>query len=111
MAVTLYGIKTCDTCRKAAKELGASGTEVVFHDVRADPLGTDQIAKFLQAFGDALLNKKSTTWRGLDDAARAAAPLALLAEHPTLMKRPVIEGPGGLTLGWTAEAKAAHLAG
>ena len=100
----LYGIKTCDTCRKAAKALG-----LTMRDVRADPLSSDDIARFLQAFGSDLVNTRSTTWRGLDEAERARTPEALLADHPTLMKRPVIEKDGQLYLGWGAAVKAALL--
>lgn len=100
----IYGLKACDTCRKAVKAL--PGAELV--DVRADPLEADQIARFLEAFGSALVNTRSTTWRGLDDAERSKAPEALLAAHPALMKRPVIEtDAGALHLGWT---KAVQLA-
>ena len=106
---TLYGIKTCDTCRKALKSLEASGQSVSFRDVRADPLDEVTLAQFFDAFGMALLNTKSTTWRGLSEAERAEPPLELLTRHPTLMKRPVIEGRGGLTLGWTKDVQTAQL--
>jgi arsenate reductase (glutaredoxin) len=107
--VTLYGLGACDTCRKAAKQLAAAGRNVTRVDVRADPLSPDQIARFLGDFGDALINRKSTTWRGLSEDQRGQTPADLLAAHPALMKRPVIDGPGGLTLGWGADAQAAHL--
>lgn len=100
----VYGIKTCDTCRKAVKALGAT-----LRDVRAEPLSADERAVFFAEFGAALLNTRSTTWRGLDEAERARDPDALLAEHPTLMKRPVIDADGKLYLGWGAETKAALL--
>lgn len=101
----LYGIPTCDTCRKALREISAAGQDVTFRDIRAEPLEPAEVSRFLAAFGDRLVNRASTTWRGLDDAARAAGPAALLAAHPTLMKRPVIDRDGVLTLGWTAEIK------
>ena len=50
-----------------------------------------------------MVNRRSTTWRGLDEAARAGDPVRLISAHPTLMKRPVIEDGGVLTLGWDAE--------
>ncbi|SMX22657.1 arsenate reductase family protein [Boseongicola aestuarii] len=108
MAV-LYGIASCDTCRKARKSLENSGLGVEFRDVRAAPLSGDEIARFLAEFGGSLLNTRSTTWRGLSESERGGAPETLIAAHPTLMKRPVIEGPGGLTLGWDKAAQAAHL--
>lgn len=98
----VYGIKSCDTCRKAVRALGAE-----LHDIRADPLSAAEIARFLEAFGDALVNTRSTTWRGLDEAARQSDPADLLAAHPTVMKRPVIEAPDGtLYLGWGEAVKA-----
>ena len=64
-------------------------------------------AAFTQ-FGDALLNTRSTTWRGLDNAEKARAPLELLQAYPALMKRPLIEGAAGtLFLGWTKDTQAA----
>ncbi len=99
----IYGLKACDTCRKAVKAL--DGAELV--DVRADPLAPAQIARFLEAFGEALVNTRSTTWRGLDEAERAKPPEALLAAHPALMKRPVIESEDGtLYLGWGKDVQA-----
>jgi arsenate reductase len=98
----VYGIKTCDTCRKAVRELNAE-----LRDIRADPLSAAELSRFLDAFGTALVNTRSTTWRGLDAESRSAAPADLLAAHPTLMKRPLIETPeGDLYLGWGAEVKA-----
>ena len=107
--VTLYGLKSCDTCRKALRELENAGFSVVFRDIREDPLDDGLRQRFLAAFGDSLLNRRSTTWRSLPDAERRASPGQLLAEHPTLMKRPVIDSGGVLTLGWDEAAKATHL--
>lgn len=104
----LYGIKSCDTCRKALKSLTASGQTVEFVDIRATPLSTEQIAEFLAAFGPALVNTRSTTWRELDAKTHEHAPDALLAAHPTLMKRPVIEAET-LHLGWGKDVQSALL--
>lgn len=104
----LYGLKTCDTCRKAVKMLEAAGRTVRFVDVRAEPLSADQLAEFMAAFGDALVNTRSTTWRGLSEGDRKGAPAELLAAHPALMKRPVIRADDGtLHLGWGKEVQAA----
>jgi Spx/MgsR family transcriptional regulator len=104
----LYGLKTCDTCRKALKSLEAAGQSVRFVDVRAEPLGADRLAEFLGAFGDALVNTRSTTWRGLSEEERKGAPADLLAAHPALMKRPVLRAEDGtLYLGWGKEVQAA----
>ncbi|WP_299894393.1 ArsC/Spx/MgsR family protein [uncultured Ruegeria sp.] len=97
----LYGLKTCDTCRKALKTF----PDAEFVDARSDGVPDSVLSQALAAFGDALLNTRSTTWRGLDDNQRAKTPLELLKEHPTLMKRPLIEKDGDLFLGWTAETR------
>lgn len=105
----VYGIKSCDTVKKALAALAAAGHAPVLRDIRAEPLSAAEIAEFEAAFGAALVNRASATWRGLDEAARALPLADLLAAHPTVMKRPVIRG-ATLTLGWTAAAQAAHLA-
>ncbi|MEM8732337.1 MAG: ArsC/Spx/MgsR family protein [Pseudomonadota bacterium] len=93
----IFGIKTCDTCRKARRVFA----DAEFVDVRDDGLPEAIKAQALEMFGDALINRKSTTWRGLDEAARDQEADALLSMHPTLMKRPLIEANGTLYLGWT----------
>ena len=99
----LYGIKTCDTCRKALKSL----QNVDFVDVREQGVPDVLMSKALEKFGKALLNTRSTTWRGLDAEQRDRPIAELLSSHPTLMKRPLIEDQGTLYLGWTAETRAA----
>ncbi|KIC42302.1 arsenate reductase [Ruegeria sp. ANG-R] len=99
----LYGLKTCDTCRKALKSLPS--TE--FIDVRAQGVPENLLSSAFENFGKALLNTRSTTWRGLDDATRNRPVLELLVDHPTLMKRPLIEADGQLYLGWTPETRQA----
>ena len=98
----LYGIKTCDTCRKALKALPNAD----FIDVRATPLNRAELQRFLDAFGADLVNTRSTTWRAMSEAERAADPLDQLTAHPTLMKRPVIDN-GTLHLGWGKDVQAA----
>ncbi len=101
----VYGLKTCDTCRAAVKALAGQGAVLV--DIRDTPLENAERARFLAEFGDALVNRRSTTWKGLTEAERAFAPETLLAAHPALMKRPVIEAGGALYLGWDAGVRAA----
>ncbi|MFC7703886.1 arsenate reductase family protein [Plastorhodobacter daqingensis] len=105
----LFGIPTCDTCRKARKALEAAGHSVTFRDVRAEPLSGEEIARFMAAFGDRILNRSSTTWRALPEDQRAADLATLLALHPTLMKRPVIDTGAELYLGWDKANQAALL--
>lgn len=105
----LYGISSCDTCRKALKAIRDNGRDVVFRDIRAEPLTASERAEFLAAFGDALLNRASATWRGLSEVERSGAPETLLAAHPTLMKRPVIRAGDELLLGWKSDVQAVVL--
>lgn len=99
----LYGLKTCDSCRKAVKAL----PDVTFIDVRSDGVPDKVLAAALERFGSALVNTRSTTWRGLSEAERSAAPIALLKEHPTLMKRPLMLDGETMYLGWTKEVQTA----
>ncbi|HKK86968.1 MAG TPA: ArsC/Spx/MgsR family protein [Roseovarius sp.] len=92
----LYGLKTCDTCRKALKTL----PEAQFVDVRAEGIPEGVLNSAYANLGEALLNTRSTTWRGLDEAARTRPVLELLADHPTLMKRPLIVSGDQFFLGW-----------
>ena len=104
----LYGLKNCDSCKKARKALQSTGQSVEFIDLRATPVAVEQLQKWLDKHGDAVLaNRKSTTWRGLDDQARQQPVLALLMANPTLIKRPVIESGDNSFVGWTAEVQAA----
>ncbi len=105
--IRLYGLKTCDTCRKALKQL--DNVEMV--DVRADGVPPEVLTRAFAQFGEKLVNSRSTTWRELSESERTRDPLELLAEHPALMKRPLIETDAGLWLGWTAETRAALGAG
>ena len=112
--MNLYGLKNCDTCRKAKKALDAAGADYAFKDVREDGVTKAQITKWAKAVGwEKLLNKSSTTWRGLDEADKDSVTekkaVALMAEHPTLIKRPVIEHDGAITVGWAKDVQSAYL--
>ncbi len=100
-----FGLKTCDTCRKALKMIRDKGLDVIVVDVRADGIGPEDQSAIVNAFGDATLNRASTTWRGLSDDEKAGDVAALLAAHPTLMKRPVIENAGVWTVGWKPDVQ------
>lgn len=100
MDVTFYGLKSCDTCKKSLKALQQAGHAVIYIDVRADGVESDILAKFEIYFGKTLMNTRSTTWRNLSAEARMRPALELIAEHPTLMKRPVIVAGDAMFLGW-----------
>ncbi|MEL6325115.1 MAG: ArsC/Spx/MgsR family protein [Pseudomonadota bacterium] len=104
-ATTLYGLKTCDTCKKALKALEGAGQTVTFIDIRAEADLAAKVPEWLAVAGsDALVNRRSTTWRNLSDTDRSRDPQALLIEHPTLIKRPVIEQNGDVHVGWPKDA-------
>lgn len=94
--IKVYGIKNCDTVKKACRWLDAQGVDYQFHDFRTDGINQAQVRTWLDQLGlDALINKRSTTWKQLDDASRnnlseKNAP-ELLVANPTLIKRPLLE--------------------
>ncbi len=94
--LTLYGIPNCDSCRKARRWLDQRGADFRFHDLRADGIDAARITAWLQHVpAERLVNRRSTSWRQMDAGQRAAADgddvAALLAAHPTLIKRPLLE--------------------
>ncbi|MEM9736144.1 MAG: ArsC/Spx/MgsR family protein [Pseudomonadota bacterium] len=111
----IYSLKTCDTCKKAIKALEGAGHDLEVVDIRADGLPREVILELIAAHGVAtVLNTRSTTWRGLDEAARAGAETPdgaadLIAAHPTLMKRPAIISGGQSQIGWSKAVQAALL--
>lgn len=96
----LYGIATCDSCKKALKALEQAGKEVSFRDIRAEPLSRAEIDRIVQEFGSRAVNTQSTTWRGFNDFLKASEPEAQIAAQPTVMKRPVIQDGDRWYLGW-----------
>ncbi|TNE34541.1 MAG: arsenate reductase [Alphaproteobacteria bacterium] len=108
----IYGIRNCDTCRKALKWLEEEGIEHRFHDFRKDGLAQEKVAGWLRTAGaDILVNRRGTTYRKLADDEKAAldgpGAAALLTAQPTLMKRPVFETASGLVIGFKDTEKAA----
>ncbi len=101
MKLTIYGLKTCDTCRKALKHLAERDHEVTFCDVRVDGVPDAVLEQALAELGEKrLVNTRSTSWRALSDAEKQAAPLVVLQNHPTVMKRPLIVAVGWMSVGW-----------
>lgn len=96
----LYGLPTCDTCKKALKALERAGRDVTFRDVRADPLTSAEISEIVQEFGERAINKQSTTYRGFSDFLKLSDPEAQIAAQPTVLKRPVIRDGATWHLGW-----------
>lgn len=96
----VYGLSTCDSTKKALKELGAAGTVHRFRDIRAEPLSRAEVDEIVGEFGDRAVNKQSTTYRSFSDFLRESEPEAQIAAQPTVMKRPVIRSDKGWFLGW-----------
>lgn len=104
---TLYGIKNCDTIKKARKHLETRGIDYRFHDYRIDGLSPEWLAEVADTVGwEILLNKRGTTFRQLSDEQKnnldKHRALALMTEFPAMIKRPVLEHQGSVTVGYKA---------
>ena len=114
MSVTVYGIPNCDTVKKSRIWLDAHGIAFTFHDYKKQGADPARIADWIAKAGlDKVVNKAGTTYRKLDDAQKAAlagegAP-AVLAENTSVIKRPIVEHPGGLLVGFKEAEWAAAL--
>ena len=107
MAITLYGIPNCDTVKKARTWLGERGVDYAFHDFKKAGVPPARLDAWLAAAGaQRLVNRQGTTWGKLDAAAQAragdaAGAKALMLEHPSVIKRPVVEwADGSVTVGF-----------
>jgi len=113
--LTVYGLKNCDTCRKALMWLEAEGIPHRFHDLRAGGIKPADVKRFTKSAGwETVLNKAGTTWRGLADKQKSnvseAEAVALMTEYPALIKRPVFDfGTGEVVVGFRDSQKVAVL--
>ena len=104
--LTVFGIKSCDTCRKARKYLAENDIEFRFHDVRDDGLDIQMLERWAARIGwEKLINRKSLTWRKIpevdrEDITRERA-FVLMLDHPTLLKRPVLESKRFIAIGFS----------
>lgn len=110
--LTVYGLKNCDTCRKARKWLDGKKIAYKVVDVRDDGVAPTTIATWVGGLGlDAVVNRRSTTWRELPAAERetltSSNAARFLVAHPTLIKRPVFDNNGKLAIGFNDTTKAA----
>ena len=108
--VTIYGLATCDTSRKARKWLTERGIEHSFHDLRADGVNASSLNEWINEFGwETLLNRRSATWRQLPEAMQQnvtpVSAATLMLAHPELIKRPVFDLGGNYLLGFGAEQR------
>jgi Spx/MgsR family transcriptional regulator len=111
---TLYGIKNCDTCKKARLWLDQKGVIYQFHDYRTDGLTPELLKRFAEQLGwNAMLNRSSTSWRQLSPEQQAdltqEKALQLMLNTPTLIKRPILDTGKKLVIGFKLEDYAAEL--
>ena len=103
---TLYGIPNCDTVKKARRWLDAKGIAYAFHDYKKEGADPEKVAQWIEAEGvGTVLNRRGTTFRKLSEAEKASAQdshkaVALLVQHPSMIKRPVVEHERGLLIGF-----------
>jgi arsenate reductase (glutaredoxin) len=115
MTVTIYGIKNCDTMKKAFAWLDQHGVAYVFHDYKKSGVTEARLAGWCKAAGwETVLNRAGTTFRKLDDADKRdldqEKAIALMAEGPSMIRRPVLEVDGKLEIGFAPERYASLFA-
>ena len=115
MTIHLYGIRNCDTVKKARAWLDQARVGYIFHDYKVEGVDPVRLAGWAQAVGwETLLNRAGTTFRKLDEADRddldEGKALRLMVAHPSLIKRPVVEHPGDLLVGFSQDRYAAAFA-
>lgn len=99
MTITIYGIKSCSTMKKAFNKLDELGVSYEFHDYKKQGINKEAVQRWVNELGiDKVLNKRGTTWRKLDDSQKQAADagvdaaIDLLVENTSMIKRPIVEG-------------------
>jgi len=107
----IYGLNTCAICQKARKALEAEGKEVIFRDVRAEPLSEAELDELIAEFGDRLVDRKSNDYRALNDWLKNSEAEAQISARPKVMARPVIRDQEVLYLGWDEAVQRALLSG
>jgi arsenate reductase len=105
VTVTIYGIKTCDTMKKARTWLDAKGVAYHFHDYKAEGIDETSLKRWVDALGwETVLNRAGTTFRALPDADKqdldARKAIALMRAQPSMIKRPILDRGGALTAGF-----------
>ncbi|MDN5569561.1 MAG: hypothetical protein L0G27_12590 [Paracoccus sp. (in: a-proteobacteria)] len=106
-SLIMYGLAKCSTCQKAQKALEDHGWQVNFRDVQQQPLSQDERAGLVADFNEKIINRASLTWRGMSEDERAADPVQMMGDKPSVMKRPAIMAGDLRLLGWTANVKRA----
>ena len=101
--IKILGLQNCDKCRDAQTRLNNLRYNLEIIDVRKNPIGLDQIKQLIAMFGNQILNKRSTTFRGLSQSEKELSVVQLLQKYPSLMKRPVVISSEKNSIGWNAE--------
>ena len=107
----IYGLSTCAVCQRARKDIEASGKNVDFRDIRADPLTEAELAELIVEFGDRLVDRSSNDYRALNDWLKNSEAEAQITAKPKVMARPVIRDGDTLYLGWDEAVQSVLLAG
>ena len=113
----VYGIKNCNSVKKALNWLKENNVEYEFHDFRKSGIAEEKLREWSQSVGwEQLVNKKGTTWRGLDPELQRTitdedSAIAHMREKTSVIKRPVIEWPTGILLGFDETKYAVTLLG
>lgn len=112
MPITIYGIKNCDTMKKARAWLDEHGVDYSFHDYKTAGIDKDRLARWSKAVGwETLLNRAGTTFRKLPDVEKTnlteKKAMALMLAQPSMIKRPVLDVGGKLLVGFKPESYAA----
>lgn len=105
--ITLYGISNCDTVKKARTWLDQHNIDYQFHDFRKDGIDRGQVDNWIKAIGwETLINKRSTTWKNLDEKTKQAMSantvVEIILEQPTLIKRPLLSSDNYCRVGFKA---------
>lgn len=106
-SLKLYGLGHCSTCKKAQSALEDAGWKVDFRDVQKDPLSEAERQVLVSEWNEKIINRASLTWRAMTEDERAADPVVMMGEKPSVMKRPAIAAGDKRLLGWTANVKRA----
>ena len=109
-AMMIYGLQTCAICQRARKTLEAKGIDVIFRDVRSEPLSEAELSKLIVEFGDRLVDRKSNDYRALNNWLKNSEAEAQIAAQPKVMARPVIRDNDRFFLGWDDGVQEAVLA-
>ena len=107
--ITIYGIRNCDTMKKARKWLADNGVEYEFHDYKKLGIEKKKLNEWIKTVGwETLLNRRGMMWRKVPDDVKASidekSAIGLMLETPSIIKRPVLEANGKVTVGFKAES-------